>query len=514
MSNTERLAKNTAFMFFRMLITTAIGLFAIREVLRILGVEDYGIYNLVCTIVIMFDFLQQALNNAISRYITYDLGTQQSERLRQTFSMSFYIEVALTVVLVIAAEIVGLWFIENKMNIAEIRRPDAVVVFQFALVSVVFKSLKNPYNSMIIAQERMGFYAYMSIIEALLSLATVYFLLIINTDKLILYSILQTGVTAVILASYILFCRRNFKETRLIRFWDKELSKKLTTYSGWSIIVNIVDMAVAQATSIFFNIFGGVIANASLAIANQVNSRTWMFLNTFSSSYYPQIIKSYAAREYAYFHKLIVSTSKISFLILFGILFPAILNIDSLLDLWLVNPPKYAASFTYFIALFSLFDSYSAPLWQAVFATGNLRKHQILMSSVKIMNIPLSYIFLKLGAPLVSVLAIYASLNFIGSMVRIVYMRSLINLDLRNYFRNVFSPIIIVIALSIPLPLYMRLCMGISVPTLFVTSGMFLIIYTGTIYIYGLSINERKTLNGFIVQGLSKYAPNNKSNVA
>ena len=194
MNSTERLAKNTAFMFFRMLITTAIGLFAIREILRILGVEDYGIYNLICTIVIMFDFLQQALNNAISRYITYDLGTRQSEKLRQTFSMCFYIEAALTIVLVIAAEIVGLWFIENKMNIAEIRRPDAVVVFQFALVAVVFKSLKSPYNSMIIAQERMGFYAYMSIIEALLSLVTVYFLLIINTDKLILYAILQTSV--------------------------------------------------------------------------------------------------------------------------------------------------------------------------------------------------------------------------------------------------------------------------------------------------------------------------------
>ena len=509
MSKTERVARNTTFMFIRMLITTAIGLFAIREVLHILGVEDYGIYNLVSTIVIMFDFLQQALNNAVSRHIAYDLGAQDMGRLQRTFSMSFYMEVFLALLLVIGSEIVGVWFIENRMNIAEARRPDALVVFQFALVVVVFKILRTPYNSTIIAHEKMGFYAYMSILEALLSLAMVYLLLIISFDKLILYSILQAMVSIVIFAVMAGYCRNKFNEVRLQRIWDYELLKKLSAFSGWSTIVNIVDMAVTQATSIFFNFFGGVVANASLGIANQVNSRIWTFLSTFTSSYYPQVIKSYAKKDFTYFYNLLFSSSKFSFLLLFGFIFPAMLNIDSLLGLWLVDPPEYAGSYAYFIALFSLFDSYSAPLWQAVYATGNLKCHQILMSSIKLLNIPLSYIALNLGVPLITVLVIYASLNFFGSMVRIVYMKYLIGLDIRDYFMKVLLVISLMVVLSVPLPLFVRYSMGSSVTTLFVTTILFLTIYSAVIYFWGMSGQERVLFHRFVNQTIVKFRHNN-----
>ena len=318
----ERVVKNTGFMFLRMILIVGIGLVTSREVLRILGVKDFGTYNLVGTIVVMFSFLQSALNNATSRFITFDLGTGNVGNLSHTFSMSLNSEALLGLIILFLSELVGPWFIGHKMNIDPARVGAAQAVFQFSLLSFIVSLLRTPFNSLIIAHERMNYFAYTSIVEASCKLAIVYLLLIINHDKLITYAFLQLLVTILITLWMIGYCRWNFKESRYKLYWDTKLLKKLTNYSGLSLIVNIADVAVIQSISIFFNLFQGLVANAALGIANQVNSQLNQFLGNFSQSYNPQIIKSYAAKDYHYFMTLIYSAGKLSYLLLFGVAFP------------------------------------------------------------------------------------------------------------------------------------------------------------------------------------------------
>ena len=488
----ERVVKNTGFMFLRMILIVGIGLVTSREVLRILGVKDFGTYNLVGTIVVMFSFLQSALNNATSRFITFDLGTGNVGNLSHTFSMSLNSEALLGLIILFLSELVGPWFIGHKMNIDPARVGAAQAVFQFSLLSFIVSLLRTPFNSLIIAHERMNYFAYTSIVEASCKLAIVYLLLIINHDKLITYAFLQLLVTILITLWMIGYCRWNFKESRYKLYWDTKLLKKLTNYSGLSLIVNIADVAVIQSISIFFNLFQGLVANAALGIANQVNSQLNQFLGNFSQSYNPQIIKSYAAKDYHYFMTLIYSAGKLSYLLLFGVAFPIMLNIKYLLKLWLKTPPDQTASFLCLIILYSLIDSFSQPLWEAVHATGNLKVHQLLMSSIKILNIPISYILLKLHFPIITVLIVYVLLNLVCAIVRIWWMGYLIHLNVKNYCKEVIFKIVQVSIISIPIPYIIALLIHNHLASLFLTSIMFLGIYGITVYKLALNQKERE----------------------
>ena len=410
---TARVAKNTGFLFLRMTITVGISLYTSREILHILGVKDFGIYNLVGTIVVMFTFLQTALTHATSRFIAYDLGCGKQEKLQKTFSMSINTECALALIILFLSEAIGPWFIGHKLNIPNERINIAQWVFQISLLNFIINIIKTPFNAVIIAYEKMEYYAYTSIVEALCKLLIVYTLLIIPFDKLVIYAILQTLVTVIVFIWMFFYSQRHFSECKYRYYWDWGLLKKLLNYSGLSLLVDVVDIAVIQSISIFFNIFSGVIANAALAISNQVNAQLVSFLNNFSQSYYPQIIKSYAEKDYTYFMNLIFSASKFSYFLYFGIAFPIIINIKYLLRIWLTTPPLQTEFFLCLIIGYNIFDSFSQPLWGSVHATGKLKTHQLLMGGIKSLNIPVSYLLLKLGYPIISVLCVYMILNII-----------------------------------------------------------------------------------------------------
>ena len=500
--NNKRIAKNTSFMFLRMLLVLVVGLYTSRVILRTLGVEDFGIYNVVGSVVVLFTFLQQALTNATSRYITYAIGENDKINTNTTFIMAVNAHFLLAVVVVLLSETVGLYFLYSYLVIPTDRLFAANVVYQFSILAFCFGLIRTPYNSDIIAQEKMGFFAYTSIVEVVLKLLIVYLLVIIYEDKLILYSLFLCCVNFIMLLWYIYFCRKNFVESKYRLYWDRLKLISMMKYSGWSVVVNGADVCVNQSIVYFFNIFLGVVANAALGIATQVNTYLTQFLNSFTQSYNPQIIKSYASREWDYFNKLIFSTSKISYYFLFLMSIPLILNIDYVLGLWLGEVPDQTSTFVIYMLIFSLIDAYSAPLWTAVYANGNIRNHQLIMGSIKILNIPLAYIILHYGLPAYLALFSKALLNFVCSVVRPIYVRHLFKLSLKRYFKEVISPVYLVSVLAIPIPFLLLDLINNGMVKLIITSLVFYFIAFIAIWLVGLNKREKQLVKEIIASKL------------
>lgn len=489
----------------RMILVMCVGFFTSRVILETLGVDDYGIYNIVGSVVVFLSFFKNALNNATYRYLTFELGTGNKERLKQTFTMAINAHVILAVSLFFLLELLGVWFLNNKLNIPTERLYAANWAFQFSLFTFVVEIVKTPFNSSIVSHEQMNFYAYTSIVEVFLKLAIVYILLIGTLDKLILYAFLMLVVSIIMFLWYFIYCYRKYKETHYSFYWEPKMLRSFVSYSGWSLLVNGTDVTVQQCINIFFNLFNGVVANAAMGIANQVNNILNNFLSSFTTSFNPQIIKSYAQNDMGYFMRLILSTSKISYFLLFGISFPVMLNIDFLLNVWLVNPPPMAGTFLSFIIIYSLIDAISAPLWNAVHATGNIRTHQILMSSIKILNIPLGFIMLKNAFPLYSIVALYACLNIICCIVRAIYMKLLINLSLKDYIGGVLLRSLVVTIIPIPLPLYYSIHYTDNWEHLIISTLLFVLPYIIVIYMLGLSKKEKLLLSNMVLSKFSIY---------
>ncbi len=446
------IAKNTVYLFLRMLVVLAVGLYASRVILKTLGVEDFGIYQVAGSFVVLCTFLLEALSNATYRYLAYDLGRGNLASLQKTFSTSINVHIILALVVFVICETVGLWFFNHYLVIPESRLFAARITFHFSVLSFCARVIKTPYDSVIIVNERMRFYAFTSIIEAVLKLAIVYLLLVLAGDKLIIYAFLVFAVAVAMLLWYMMYCRFAFKEYRYHWYWNRPTIKKFITYSNWSMLVNLAVVAVEQSIVFMVNVFSGVLANAALGVANQVNYMLNQFLQSFTKSFNPQIVKSYAAGEKDYFMKLIFSSSKISFYLLLVMVIPLMLNVDFVLHLWLGEVPAGVPAFLLYILLYSLIDAYSGPLWMAAYATGNIRNHQIIVASIKILNIPLAYLMLKLGYPAWTALAIKALLNFVCSIARPAYMTRLIGLDFWRYSKDVLLCISLVFVLSLPIP--------------------------------------------------------------
>lgn len=503
--NSQRIAKNTILLFFRMFLVVAVSLYTSRVVLATLGVEDYGLYNVVGGVVVLFGFLQQALNNATYRYLAYAIGEGVNNKLQKVFSMALNSHFILAGIIMVLGETIGLWILNTKLVVPESRMLAANWVYHVSLFSCCLNIIKTPYNSSIIAHEKMNFYAYTSIIEVILKLAIVFLLVIGGIDKLILYSLLTAGVTMIMLFWYYVQCNRLFDECKYRKCWDGTLIKNMVRYSGLSIIVNMVDVGVSQSIVFFFNVFVGLVANAALGVANQVNAQLTAFLGSFTQAYTPQIIKSYASGDKDYFMKLIFSSSKFSYYLLFFVAIPILLNIDFILNLWLQNPPEGAGNFFALIVCYSLVDAYSAPLWTGVHATGNLKVHQLLMASIKILNIPISYILLKNGFPSWTALVVLVILNIICSIVRPCYVKHLYGLILGKYFKNVFCVVYGVTILILPIPFYLSCYIPDGWMKLFVTSIVFVMIAIPIIYVVGLNNTEKCMLKNMIISKVKTY---------
>ena len=491
--------QNTAYLYIRMLFVMGVGLFTSRIVLHALGFEDFGIYNVVGSIVGLTTFLQAALRNATFRYIAYELGHNDLHRLRTIYTMAIKSHAILAVILFVVTEAIGLWMLNNKLEISQERMPAANWVFQFSVASCCISILQSPYSSNIIAHEHMNFYALTSIAEVFFKLVIAYLLLISSCDKLVFFSFLHFLISSLMFVWYRIYCKWKFKDCIYIGGWERNVVRKFSSYSGWSLLVNAAAALRAQSINIFFNLFLGLLANAAMGVANQVVWSLNGFVSNFTQSYRPQLIKSWAENDKEYFMKIVFSASKISYFLLLVISIPVMANVDFLLKIWLGNPPSLAGAFIMSIMLYYLVDVLQEPLVVSVHATGNLKFHQIMIASIMTSVIIIAYFMLRAGFSGTSVLLINALSNVFCGIARTFYMKKLINLNLNAYLRKVILPVLIVTLLATPFPFYLS---HVSEPTWFsviiITLGS--IVLTASIsFILGLNPDERRVILGLPV---------------
>lgn len=455
MSKSNLIARNTGLLFFRMLIVMAVGLFTSRLVLEALGLEDFGIYNVVGGIVVLFAFIKSALYNAIYRHFAYAIGQGDEAGLSRTFSMAVKCYGLLALITVVIMEALGPWFLHNYLVIPAGREEAALVVFHCSLFQFALNILQMPYYSLILAEERMDFFALLSLFEVGQKLLVVYALYWIPYDRLCTYGLILSAVAVVLLLAHIGYCRWQFKCCRFDWMWDGKLFRKLCSFSGWSLIVNMADVAIVQCISLFFNWFGGVLLNAALGVMNQVNDKLLVFLDNFSQSLDPQLIKSYAAGERDYFEKLLYAASKLSYFLLLLVAFPVWLNIEFLLEKWLGNYPPLAPWFIKAIILSSLVNATQRALTQAVYASGKLRRHQLTMVAIKLFGIPLMYLILWQGGEPLQVMYSWVLINAACAVARVRLLQGIIGLDVVRYLREVVARILLTTLIVVPLPYWL-----------------------------------------------------------
>ena len=452
--NSGNIVKNTFMLYIRMLLIMAVTLYTSRIVLEKLGIEDFGIYNLVAGVVVLFSFINNAMATATQRFLNFELGKGNIDEVKRVFSMSMTAHISIALLVLFLAETVGLCFFYEKMNIPDDRMNASLWCYHFSILIACVQIIRVPYNSCIIAYEKMAFYAYISILEVLLNLLIAFLLTVSNSDRLILYSILMFLVTLFICCGYKFICNRYFVISKYTFFWDYGLYKKMISFSGWSLLGSAANVGVQQGLNILLNIFYGVTLNAAMGIANQVSRAVYNFVSNFQIAFNPQIVKSYASGDYAYFEQLVFKASKFSYFLLFLVSLPVLLKSDFLLSVWLKEVPEYAVSFSQLIICFLLIDALSAPLWTSAQAIGQIRNYQLLMSCIILMNLPLSYIALKFAAKPETILMIRVIINFVAWIIRFFYLHNKIAFPIGKYLKDVFGIVLIITILSIPFPLW------------------------------------------------------------
>ena len=492
--NNKMIAQNTLFLYFRTLLLMVISLYTSRVVLSTLGVEDYGVYNVVGGFVSMFAVISGALSSAVSRFITFELGSGDNERLNRIFSTSVNIQLTIGLLIFILGETVGVWFINYHLNIPPTRIEATNWIFQCSLISFIINLISTPYNATIIAHERMKAFAYVSILEAVLKLAIVYLLLIFDIDKLILYAILNVIVSLIIRLVYGAYCSRNFVECRYRFVYDKSLLKKMTGFACWNFIGVSSAVMRDQGRNIILNIFYSSVVNAAYGIAIQVNNAIQSFVNNFTTAINPQITKSYAMNEYDNMMKLIYKGARYSYYMLLLISLPIIFNTSFILNIWLGIIPEYAVSFVRLVLIFALNEILSSTLITAMLATGKIKNYQIIVGGLQMMNLPLSYLFLYLGYSPNTVFYIAIFVSFCCVIARIYMLRNMIQLSARKFLRNVYFNVIIVTLLACIIPIIILIKFDDNLLRFIISNFSCVLCTTISVLFIGLSNSERKVV--------------------
>ena len=455
--NNKRIAKNTLLLYFRMLLTMVVSLYTSRVVLGALGVEDYGIYNVVGGVVAMFSMLSGSLSAAISRFITFELGTGNKEKLKRVFSSSVTIQMGLSAIILVLAETVGLWFLNNKMVIPESRMNAANWVYQLSLLTFVINLISIPYNAAIIAHERMSAFAYISVFEAVSKLVVAYCIVISPIDRLILYAIMLTTIAIIIRLIYGSYCKRKFEECTYHFIYDHDLLKQMFGFAGWNFIGASSALLRDQGGNIVINLFSGPAVNAARGIAFQVNTAIHSFVTNFMTALNPQITKSYASGDRKYMMTLLFQGARLSYYILLMLSLPVIVNTHYILKLWLGQVPEHTVLFVQLVLIFGMCESISSPLITAMLATGKIRNYQLVVGGCQMMNLPVSYILLRLGAIPETVLIVAIAISQLCLATRLYMLRGLIGLKALDFLKQVYVNVIIVTICSGILPTILML---------------------------------------------------------
>ncbi len=461
-SKSKRIAKNTLFLYMRMLFLMVVTLFTSRVLLDKLGIEDFGIYNVVGGVASMFVFFRSSLSNATQRFLNIELGRENLQGARRVFSQHFTLYVVVALVVLLVGETAGLWFVLHKLVIPEGRLVAAMWVYQFTLISLCITLVGIVYDSTIIANEDMNVYSYVGIYEGVARLAVAYAISVSPFDRLVVYGLLLMLVSLSIQCFYAIYCSRRYSECRARFLWDRKLLKETTSVVGWNTVGTAVYAVNDQGINVLLNLFFGPAVNAARAVSFQVSNAVNSFATNFFVSVRPQIVKSYASGDSTYLMSLFYNSSKFSFLLLWLFCLPLSFAIDPILHLWLKQVPPQTDVFTVWILAYSLVNVLNNPVWSVALAVGKLKRYILVGSGVFLLTFPLAYIALSLGCPPASVFAVMFFVRLAYLVVVLHIIRRYIDFSFRTYLRRVIGPVVMVVLVSLSAVIALRMVLPVA----------------------------------------------------
>jgi O-antigen/teichoic acid export membrane protein len=501
--NKTRIAKNTALLYFRMLLLMLIGLYTTRVTLNVLGASDLGTFTAVAGVVMMLGFLNSTMATASQRFFAMELGVENHTKLKQVFTTNVLIFIGLALAIFILAETIGLWYINHVMEIPPERFSAAAWIYQFAIFTFMASIVTTPYLAIITARERMQAYAYISILEVILKLAIVFMLLYFPIDKLKLYGVLLFAVQILISTSYILYSTLKFPECKIKYYWNKAMFKEVFGFAGWTVMGTLAITVRTQGIILLLNKFFGVLVNAAQALAYQVYNSLIRFTDSFFTAVRPQIIKSYSVDnedKSGEMMKLVFQSSKFCFYLILVLSIPILIETQSILVIWLKKDvPEYTVVFTRLLIINAIIESLAYPLITSIQATGKIKRYQIVTSSIILLIVPISYLLLRWGAKPQGVMYVMIVITIIAHVSRIYFMNSLLKMNLLKYFKQVIFPISSVTILGFVLPLLYSCCFDPSFWRVVGVTAVTAISSVVIIYFVGLTKSERNGLKTFVL---------------
>lgn len=492
MTNNSKIAKNTIYLYFRMLIMMILGLYTSRVVLDMLGIEDYGIFNVVGGLVAMVSYINQAMSNSSVRFITYSIGDSSKYTVSKVFNTTLRTHLILALIVLVLIETIGLWFLYNKLVIPADKMVSAFWIFQFSALGTFLTIVTIPYTAIVIAKEQMSVFAYFTILDAGIKLGIAGALYLSSGNRLILYGGLLLGTQVLYMIMYLVYCFKKFDDSHIKRGMDKSLAKEIISFSGWSMVGCTAAIFNTQGLNILLNLFGGPVLNAARGIAVQVQSIVNNFATNFQTAVNPQIIKLYAQNDLSDLHSLIYRSAKFSFYLLYFISLPLILNMHAVLHWWLVEVPDNTAVFLSLILVITMLDTISNPLMKTVDATGKIRKYHLCVGGWLLLVLPVAYIMLKLHFPSYIVFVVQLAFSAVALFIRLVMVRNMINMTIKSYVQYALCPVIMVVLLSLPLSVIFSLIyISSEILKVLISCIICTISATAAIYFVGMTSSER-----------------------
>ncbi|MDR2511807.1 MAG: hypothetical protein LBC89_05050 [Bacteroidales bacterium] len=502
--NNKRIAKNTIYLYIRTVFMMLVALVTSRVVLGTLGFVDYGLYNVVAGVISLFSVLSATLGAATSRYLTFELGLNDNNRLRNVFRTAFNIHLGLVFIVILLGESIGLWLVNHVLNIPPERLFACRVIYQFVIISAVFTIMQIPFNALIIAHEKMNVFACIGLSDAALKLGIAYLISATNFDKLIFYGGLMAGAVVVIYCICHFYCKTRLEGYNLGKKMEKTVFKEMMAYSGWNLFGVVQNIASNQGINILINVFFGPVVNTANAIAQQVNTAVSSFYDNFTTSLNPQIVKTYAKNEWAEMKTLIFRGGRFSFFLLMLFLLPVYLETDILLKLWLKNVPESTILFTRLAIAVSLVGCFGSIMYMAVAATSKIKWYQITVGGTLLLTFPITYLCYKLGATPAIAYIIMIIMTTITVCIRLIFLKKLLGITPKEYLTKVIGISLIVFILSAILPLCVHYFMDYSILRLIVVTFASVVSSSIFVYLLGITKEEKQSVNNFVKNKLHK----------
>ena len=503
LSDNRRIAKNTLFLYVRSIIVLIITLYTSRVILQVLGVEDYGIYNLIGGVVTMFSMISATLATASQRFITFALGRKDRDNLKKVFSTSISLHIIMGFIAVIVLEVLGVYLINNQLQIPAGRTSAAIWVLHFSVLTLFFNISAVPFNALIVAHEKLDIYAYVSLVDAALKLGVVFLVASATFDKLIFYAFLLSLVTILVTLFYVSYSRKAFSEAKSFNLHiESKIFKEMFAFSGWNLLGNGSFVLRNQGVDMILNVFFGVTVNAAKGISNQVQHAVTVFVNNFITALNPQLTKAIAAQDIERRDFLIKEGAMCSFYLYSMFIVPLLIVVPQVLSLWLVEVPKYTVGFVRWLLIYSLLDSLSRLLINAILANGNIRNYEIVMGTTKLLAMPLVYIVLAFiyENPLVGIW-VNLGLEAVCLILRLFYVKKLLDFDSRMYLKDVVIKCIVTFLIAFGLSF---LFAKVVTDRLFIFVPVSVVVCGLIIFYLGFGSKEREWVTSLVVNKLKK----------